>query len=1566
MEDIVKKNTGIFLLLFILGFLGGTFIPMIAHNLTGLVTLGYCPDINGDGVVNVGDQLLVGGYINQTNCPTYDCDLDNDGIVTQADANLVASNADKYGYDITDCAGAFHYGALRIHTNPADILVQVYVDDVLRSTTTPVTLNNINAGTHSVKIVRSGYTDWIVSTDVQEGLLADVSFDLTTQVACSADSNCPGGAGGASSPFCLNGDLYSYYGSTKCINPGTASSYCGQVNETRLVQDCAYGCSNNVCNSAPANLSCHTLGTTMYYSSANAYYIGCDIKIDTGKTDFDLSKSYCSASVTGKSAYLKPDAYGRADQYYATLTGLVANDVVSVYAWSTSQNKGVECLPKLNQQTAQPSCTDSDVSLSNWYDQLKVKGTCTDYSGTKTDVATSSDFVTEYYCTGTTCGSTGYSCSYFVGQDYIAQDGACRLKTNVTATCIDSDYGINNLTAGYVYGIRSDGTSYTSYDSCSGSSLSEQYCCGTSNCVAAITCANGCNTTTNNKCNPSPVINPTCTDSDGGKNYYVYGRTNDSTGNINTDACSSSTQLREAYCANSLSQYEWINCQYGCSNGVCNQAPQNQTNQTNTTIPCVDPDNGKNYLVAAQCTDYTLNQYMTDACSGSMLREAYCSNNACKYDWVTCTYGCSNNACTNGPCTDSDAYISDYIERLKVKGTCTDYSGTKTDNATSSNFVTEYYCTGTTCGSTGYSCSYFAGQDYVAEDGACRLKTNGTSSTIPNSCTDPDGGYNIYVYSQPYGYLNGASYKYYDYCVSPNMLREFYCSGTNLASYNVACSYGCSNGVCNQASQNQTTQTNTTPTCSDSDNGIINITAGYVYGTNSLGVSYRYDDTCSGSSLSEMYCISNKPAVAAMTCANGCNTTTNNKCNKPVMSQYSCIDTDNPTKHYYLKGTVKGTGPSGAYTLTDYCPTGEKLTEYYCSQNLYSSENYACPWGCGNGACLYQSQSNLTTPTTFNCTDTDNGINIYLRGTCNAPSYDNISDQCVGEVQILEIGCTASQNCLGDVMKCDQGMACHNGACGNLCSDEDKDGYYSVMKLTTDNRINPGDWFRLKTECSTRFMKFYRFGGDSIIIFNNKYMGNYPMMWTKDTSSMDAADMYETWTFTPAGSGTITYDGCTVPFTVTKTTASWYFTSPNIVKTDRSTYCPLGNDCEGTNANINPGKTEICGNGVDDNCNKQVDENCDGNLTLMRLATLQGDSCTDSDFGNVTGLKGSVYGYLNNLSYEKTDSCLNTQILTENYCAGPRALSYQTTCSFGCSEGACKAAVQSDSCTDTDGNPTGYVYSYNINVKGTASGYKIGVPYANTDYCIEGGNTLMEFYCSGINTYSHETECMYGCVDGACLATNPGGCTETDNGNDIYKKGTSTALIKGATYSYDDNCTSSTLLREYYCQNGIAYTWPQMCTYGCSNGACMKSVPGYECNDTDTGYDLYAKGTVSVLVNWRPYKATDVCISPTQVTENYCSLGKPYAWNATCWYGCYDGACSQTLRDPSQITCTDSDSGINYNFKGSVTYKWFNTYSNYTDYCYNNNAALAEYYCSPDNYARISTKACACSDGKCV
>ena len=38
-------------------------------------------------------------------------------------------------------------------------------------------------------------------------------------------------------------------------------------------------------------------------------------------------------------------------------------------------------------------------------------------------------------------------------------------------------------------------------------------------------------------------------------------------------------------------------------------------------------------------------------------------------------------------------------------------------------------------------------------------------------------------------------------------------------------------------------------------------------------------------------------------------------------------------------------------------------------------------------------------------------------------------------------------------------------------------------------------------------------------------------------------------------------------------------------------YASLGNDCDDTDPNVNPGANEICGNGIDDNCNGQTDEN---------------------------------------------------------------------------------------------------------------------------------------------------------------------------------------------------------------------------------------------------------------------------------------------------------------------------------------------------------------------------------------
>ena len=76
-------------------------------------------------------------------------------------------------------------------------------------------------------------------------------------------------------------------------------------------------------------------------------------------------------------------------------------------------------------------------------------------------------------------------------------------------------------------------------------------------------------------CALSPAINNTCTDSDGGINYYVKGITT-YVGNV-TDFCTSNNSLREYYCVTNGIESVNTTCSYGCINGAC----LNQTNQTN-------------------------------------------------------------------------------------------------------------------------------------------------------------------------------------------------------------------------------------------------------------------------------------------------------------------------------------------------------------------------------------------------------------------------------------------------------------------------------------------------------------------------------------------------------------------------------------------------------------------------------------------------------------------------------------------------------------------------------------------------------------------------------------------------------------------------------------------------------------------------------------------------------------------------------------------------------------------------------------------------------------------------
>ncbi|MDO8740272.1 MAG: LamG-like jellyroll fold domain-containing protein [Candidatus Woesearchaeota archaeon] len=139
------------------------------------------------------------------------------------------------------------------------------------------------------------------------------------------------------------------------------------------------------------------------------------------------------------------------------------------------------------------------------------------------------------------------------------------------------------------------------------------------------------------------TANITCTDSDGGMNYYVRGFVNGiwSDGdfaNNQSDVCGG-TILNEYYCNKNISNYVLTSvytCTNGCSDGACINATP--------AIKCKDSDGGKDYYVTGNVTQS--GQTYQDACiNPTRLREGYCQNDS----YTVAVYGCPNG-CGNGAC----------------------------------------------------------------------------------------------------------------------------------------------------------------------------------------------------------------------------------------------------------------------------------------------------------------------------------------------------------------------------------------------------------------------------------------------------------------------------------------------------------------------------------------------------------------------------------------------------------------------------------------------------------------------------------------------------------------------------------------------------------------------------------------------------------------------------------------------------------------------------------------------------------------------------------------------------
>ena len=162
-----------------------------------------------------------------------------------------------------------------------------------------------------------------------------------------------------------------------------------------------------------------------------------------------------------------------------------------------------------------------------------------------------------------------------------------------------------------------------------------------------------------------------CTDSDGGKDYYVKGTTSTDS-SWSEDRCLQYGQLTEIYCGDGgVMSSITFTCPNGCEDGAC--LPANCTSHDHQTCWLGD-------------------LYWRDSCD--LLEEKI----------EDCVYGCENAACAQGPesdCSDTDGGL-DYYAQGQVL-----YDGAVSYDTCTEGLLYEAYCTGnvnTPMGLKSYSC----------------------------------------------------------------------------------------------------------------------------------------------------------------------------------------------------------------------------------------------------------------------------------------------------------------------------------------------------------------------------------------------------------------------------------------------------------------------------------------------------------------------------------------------------------------------------------------------------------------------------------------------------------------------------------------------------------------------------------------------------------------------------------------------------------------------------------------------------------------------------------------------
>ena len=296
----------------------------------------------------------------------------------------------------------------------------------------------------------------------------------------------------------------------------------------------------------------------------------------------------------------------------------------------------------------------------------------------------------------------------------------------------------------------------------------------------------------------------------------------------------------------------------------------------------------------------------------------------------------------------------------------------------------------------------------------------GFVSALEN-CSDSDDGANYF--SKGLVIPRAGDEQFYDSCKTSKILLEGTCDEQGGKVYEYVCPGTCSDGAC---------------VCSDSDNGRNYNTKGLVIAR--AGDEQVWDSCKTDYILLEGTCDEQGGAAYEYQCPNGCS---NGAC---IGDSTSCSDTDTG-----LDYSAKGVLSVGGNTYTDTCTDSNFVKEYFCDNPPSYYDNYYCPNGCSNGACITQIISQ--------CKDSDGGKNPNILGKAEtqARGQGDWCDYGKGENKIYEAYCINQTDFAIELMNCPTDQPyCNKGKCTASkpqCSEDDGGKNPLVLGTTFPSRI---------------------------------------------------------------------------------------------------------------------------------------------------------------------------------------------------------------------------------------------------------------------------------------------------------------------------------------------------------------------------------------------------------------------------------------------------------------------------------------------------------------------------------